>query len=95
MFTGRGCGTTRDVNFFRPTSVDIYSFDHLLIQCCIYRRNGGDTEVDVNDVSHTLQNVIRARKAEDTWQVDCFGEVSDISRPPRQPDEVRGFSSAL
>ncbi|KAJ7827101.1 hypothetical protein B0H13DRAFT_2439813 [Mycena leptocephala] len=69
VFTGRGCGTTRDVNFFRPT-------------------NGGDTEVDVNDVSHTLQNVIRARKAEDTWQVDCFGEVSDISRPPRQPDEA-------
>ncbi|KAJ7670709.1 hypothetical protein DFH06DRAFT_1468485 [Mycena polygramma] len=63
VFTGRGCGTTRDVNFFRPTS-------------------GGDTEVDVNDVSHALQKVIEARKIEDTWQVDCFGEVSIVSRPP-------------
>ncbi|KAJ7648948.1 hypothetical protein DFH06DRAFT_1300213, partial [Mycena polygramma] len=60
---GRGCGTTRDVNFFRPT-------------------RGGDTEVDVNDVSHALQRVIAARKIEDTWQVDCFGEVSIVSRPP-------------
>ncbi|KAJ7021307.1 hypothetical protein C8F04DRAFT_1141408 [Mycena alexandri] len=63
VFTGRGCGTTRDVNFFRPA-------------------NGGDTEVDVNDVSHALQKVTETRKAEDTWQVDCFGEVSAISRPP-------------
>ncbi|KAJ7728334.1 hypothetical protein B0H16DRAFT_242968 [Mycena metata] len=63
VFTGRGCGTTRDVNFFRPT-------------------HGGDTEVDINDVSHALQKVIETRKAEDTWQVDCFGEVSAISRPP-------------
>ncbi|KAJ7155126.1 hypothetical protein C8R46DRAFT_436742 [Mycena filopes] len=63
VFTGRGCGTTRDVNFFRPT-------------------NGGDTEIDVNDVSHALQKVIDTRTAEDTWQVDCFGEVSAIARPP-------------
>ncbi|KAJ6599762.1 hypothetical protein DFH09DRAFT_626274 [Mycena vulgaris] len=63
VFTGRGCGTSRDVNFFRPTS-------------------GGDTEVDVNDVSHALQKVITARKAEDTWQVDTFGEVSAVARPP-------------
>ncbi|KAJ6568826.1 hypothetical protein B0H19DRAFT_687778 [Mycena capillaripes] len=69
VFTGRGCGTTRDVNFFRPT-------------------NGGDTEVDVNDVSHSLQKVILARQAEDTWQIDCFGDVSAISGPPRAPDEA-------
>lgn len=63
VFTGRGCGTARDVNFFRPT-------------------NGGDTEVDVNDVSHALEKVTIARKLEDTWQVDSFGEVSAVSRPP-------------
>ncbi|KAJ6627692.1 hypothetical protein B0H10DRAFT_1905503 [Mycena sp. CBHHK59/15] len=63
VFTGRGCGSTRDVNFFRPT-------------------NGGDTEVDVNDVSYALQKVINARKLEDTWQVDSFGEVAAIVRPP-------------
>ncbi|KAJ7484167.1 hypothetical protein FB451DRAFT_1169243 [Mycena latifolia] len=63
VFTGRGCGTSRDVNFFRPT-------------------NGGDTEVDVNDVSHALQKVITIRKAEDTWQVDTFGDVSAVARPP-------------
>ncbi|KAF7335602.1 putative bifunctional E2/E3 enzyme [Mycena venus] len=69
VFTGRGCGTTRDVNFFRPM-------------------NGGDTEVDVNDVSHAQQKIIQARVAEDTWQVDCFGQVTDISRPVRAPDEA-------
>ncbi|KAJ7446553.1 hypothetical protein FB451DRAFT_1412223 [Mycena latifolia] len=63
VFTGRGCGTARDVNFFRPA-------------------NGGDTEVDVNDISHALEKVIIARKLEDTWQVDSFGEVSAVSRPP-------------
>ncbi|KAJ7148093.1 hypothetical protein C8R43DRAFT_1108121 [Mycena crocata] len=63
VFTGRGCGTSRDVNFFRPTK-------------------GGDTEVDVNDVSHALQNVIKGRTMEDTWQVDSFGGVSTIARPP-------------
>ncbi|KAJ6518100.1 hypothetical protein C8R47DRAFT_1086007, partial [Mycena vitilis] len=65
VFTGRGCGTARDVNFFRPT-------------------NGGDTEVDVNDISLALEKVILARKLEDTWQVDSFGEVSAISRPPEE-----------
>ncbi|KAJ7155009.1 hypothetical protein C8R46DRAFT_1226970 [Mycena filopes] len=64
VFTGRGCGTTRDVNF------------------SVLRSNGGDTEVDVNDVSHALQKVIEGRKVEDTWHVDCFGEVSAVSRPP-------------
>ncbi|KAJ7472963.1 hypothetical protein B0H11DRAFT_1345488 [Mycena galericulata] len=63
VFTGRGCGTSRDVNFFRPT-------------------RGGDTEVDVNDVSHGLQKVIKVREAEDTWQVDSFGQISAVSRPP-------------
>ncbi|KAJ7714801.1 hypothetical protein B0H16DRAFT_514129 [Mycena metata] len=63
IFTGRGCGTARDVNFFRPAS-------------------GGDTEVDVNDVSYALEKVTITRKLEDTWQVDSFGEVSAISRPP-------------
>jgi hypothetical protein len=48
--------------------------------------NGGDTEVDVNDVSHALEKVIAVRKIEDTWQVDSFGGVSALSRPP---DEVR------
>ncbi|KAJ7689505.1 hypothetical protein B0H14DRAFT_3051045, partial [Mycena olivaceomarginata] len=63
VFTGRGCGTSRDVNFFRPM-------------------NGGDAEVDVNDVGHALQQVIRTREAEDTWQVDSFSGVLNISRPP-------------
>ncbi|KAJ6451921.1 hypothetical protein C8R45DRAFT_1041477 [Mycena sanguinolenta] len=63
VFTGRGCGTSRDVNFFRPT-------------------HDGDTEVDVNDVGHALQKVITVREAEDTWQVDSFGGVVNISRPP-------------
>ncbi|KAJ6627690.1 hypothetical protein B0H10DRAFT_2210207 [Mycena sp. CBHHK59/15] len=71
VFTGRGCGTTRDVNFFRPT-------------------NGGDTEVDVNDVSYALEKVIPARKMKDTWQVDSFGEVSSSSR---LPDELAIIAS--
>ncbi|KAK0202192.1 hypothetical protein DFS33DRAFT_1060450 [Desarmillaria ectypa] len=63
VFTGRGCGSTRDVNFFRPS-------------------HGGDTEVDVNDVSHALQKVIAERQAEDTWQVDSFDGLSGTNRPP-------------
>ncbi|KAF8189626.1 hypothetical protein K438DRAFT_2019046 [Mycena galopus ATCC 62051] len=63
VFTGRGCGTSRDVNFFRPT-------------------HGGDTEVDVNDVGHALQKVIKMRESEDTWQVDRYDGVLNISRPP-------------
>ncbi|KAJ7636568.1 hypothetical protein FB45DRAFT_447877 [Roridomyces roridus] len=63
VFTGRGCGASRDVNFFRPT-------------------NGGDKEVNVNEVSHALQNVIKARQAEDTWQVDSFDGVVSLSRTP-------------
>jgi hypothetical protein len=42
--------------------------------------------VDVNDVSYSLEKVIQRRKAEDTWQVDSFGGVSDV--PTRTPDEV-------
>jgi tRNA U34 5-methylaminomethyl-2-thiouridine-forming methyltransferase MnmC len=42
--------------------------------------------VDVNDVSHALEQVIDQRKAEDTWQVDSFGGVS--AAPIRPPDEV-------
>jgi hypothetical protein len=34
-----------------------------------------DTEVDVNDVSYSLEKLIEQRKAEDTWQVDSFGGV--------------------
>ena len=52
-------------------------------------RSGGDTEVDVNDVSHALQRVIEERTAEDTWQVDSFGGVSVA--PTRPPDEVWRF----
>ncbi|KAK0457420.1 uncharacterized protein EV420DRAFT_1548064 [Desarmillaria tabescens] len=63
VFTGRGCGTTRDVNFFRPS-------------------HGGDTEVDVNDVSHALQKVIAERQAENTWQIDSFDGLSGTNRPP-------------
>lgn len=63
VFTGRGCGSTRDVNFFRPS-------------------HGGDTEVDVNDVSHALQKVITERQAENTWQVDSFDGLSGTNRPP-------------
>ncbi|KAK0187644.1 hypothetical protein F5146DRAFT_718651 [Armillaria mellea] len=63
VFTGRGCGSTRDVNFFRPS-------------------HGGDTEVDVNDVSHALQRVIAERQAENTWQVDSFDGLSGANRLP-------------
>ncbi|KAJ7472928.1 hypothetical protein B0H11DRAFT_1919124 [Mycena galericulata] len=67
VFTGRGCGTARDVNFFRPT-------------------NGGDTEVDVNDVSHSLEKIIIERRLEDTWHVDSFGAIEAGSKA-RPPDE--------
>jgi len=50
-------------------------------------RDGGDTEVDVNDVSLALEKVMDHRRAEDTWQVDSFGGVS--AAPTRPPDEVR------
>ncbi|KAK0243779.1 hypothetical protein EDD85DRAFT_173202 [Armillaria nabsnona] len=63
VFTGRGCGSTRDVNFFRPS-------------------HGGDTEVDVNDVSHALQKVIAERQADNTWQVDRFDGLSGTNRSP-------------
>jgi hypothetical protein len=53
-------------------------------------RSGGDTEVDVNDVSYSLEKIIPQRKAEDTWQVDSFGGTSDA--PIRPPDEVRPLS---
>ena len=49
-------------------------------------RSGGDTEVDINDVSYSLEKVIEQRWAEDTWRVDSFGGVS--AAPARPPDEV-------
>ncbi|KAF8148358.1 hypothetical protein K438DRAFT_1989266 [Mycena galopus ATCC 62051] len=70
VFTGRGCGTSRDVNFFRPTFPSRHG------------GHGGDTEVDVNDVGHALQKVIKMRESEDTWQVDRYDGVLNISRPP-------------
>lgn len=90
MFTGRGCGTTRDVNFFRPTYVAVSQFDITEWLTRVLYRNGGDTPVDVNDVSHALQSVILARKSEDTWQIDCFGGFS--AAPIRPPDEVCLFT---
>jgi hypothetical protein len=51
-----------------------------------YPRNGGDTEVDVNDVAHSLEKVVPTRKAEDTWQLDSFSGDSIVSNRP--PDEV-------
>jgi len=47
---------------------------------------GGDTAVDVNDVSYSLEKVIERRRAENTWQIDTFGGVS--AAPIRPPDEV-------
>lgn len=63
----------------------------LLRQSCLAKdlyRNGGDTEVDVNDVSHKLNKVIPARLAEDTWQIDNFDGTVAANRPP---DEVFSF----
>ena len=91
MFTGRGCGTTRDVNFFRPTYGPCLVCVRLTDSVCCFR-NGGDTAVDVNDVSYSLEKVIEQRRAEDTWNVDSFGGVS--AAPTRPPDEVRSFSSS-
>ena len=90
VFTGRGCGTTRDVNFFRPTYGPYLVCVRLTDLVCF--RSGGDTEVDVNDVSYSLVTVIEQRRAEDTWNVDSFGGVSVV--PTRPPDEVRSFSSS-
>jgi hypothetical protein len=50
------------------------------------RRNGGDTEVDVNDVSALLEPIIVQRKAEKTWDVDEFGRIAALAR---EPDEVK------
>ncbi|KAJ7230547.1 hypothetical protein GGX14DRAFT_583780 [Mycena pura] len=66
VFTGRGCGSTRDVNFFRPM-------------------NGGDTEVDVNDVGALLEPISVQRKAEKTWEIDEFGRIAALAR---EPDEA-------
>lgn len=53
-----------------------------------FYRHGGDTEVDVNDVSHSLEKVIPAREMEGTWQVDSFGAIKALAR---LPDEVSLF----
>ena len=86
VFTGRGCGTTRDVNFFRPTYGPCLICGCLTDLVCSFR-SGGDTEVDINDVSYSLEKVIEQRWAEDTWLVDSFGGVS--AAPTRPPDEVQ------
>jgi hypothetical protein len=91
VFTGRvcvGCDSIRDVNFFRPTYGPCVVRGLLTDLVCSFR-GGGDTEVDVNDVSYSLEKVIEQRKAEDTWQVDSFGGVS--AAPIRPPEEVRFF----
>ena len=88
VFTGRGCGTTRDVNFFRPTYDPCIVCVRLVDPLCSFR-SGGDTEVDVNDVSYSLEKVVEQRKVEDTWQVDSFGGVS--AAPIGPPDEVQSF----
>jgi len=92
VFTGRGCACdmTLDVNFFRPT------YGPCLVCGCltdvVYSfRSGGDTHVDVNDVSYSLEKVIPQRKAEDTWQVDSF--EGSLAAPTRPPVEVRSFSN--
>jgi len=64
-------------------------FFYLTKLMCVFPRSGGDTEVDVNDVSYSLEKVIEQRKAEDTWQIDTFGGVS--AAPIRPPDEVWPF----
>ena len=48
--------------------------------------------MDVNDVSYALQRVIDERKAENTWQVDCFGGVEGPIQPP---DEVLDYHSQV
>jgi hypothetical protein len=70
------------VNFFRPVYVSFVSFRVALN----IRSNGGDTEVDVNDVSALLEPIIIQRKAEKTWDVDEFGRIAALAR---EPDEVK------
>lgn len=65
-----------------PSNVRRCALTLLFFSLNTHRRNGGDTEVDVNDVSHALEKVTIARQLEDTWQVDAFGEISAVSRPP-------------
>ena len=75
------------MNFFRPTYGPCLVYGRLADLVCF--RSGGDTEVDVNDVSYSLEKVIEQRRAEDTWDVDSPGGVSVA--PTRPPDEVRSF----
>jgi hypothetical protein len=56
-------------------------------------RNGGDTEVDVNDVGASLEKVIPARKSEDTWQVDSYDGASALVRPPDEVSHLSGANS--
>ncbi|KAG6918191.1 hypothetical protein DXG01_015979 [Tephrocybe rancida] len=51
VFTGRGCGTTRDVNFFRPlsggdTEVDVNDVEHALQKVIVARKVEDTWEVD-------------------------------------------------
>lgn len=66
-----------------PTNVSGYNptFGSLLNN----DRNGGDTEVDVNDVGALLEPIIIQRKAEKTWEIDEFGRIAALAR---EPDEV-------
>jgi hypothetical protein len=73
------------VNFYRPT-YGLRLVCVRLTELASSFRAGGDTEVDVNDVSYSLEQIIPQRKAENTWQVDSFGGVSDA--PIHPPDEV-------
>ena len=88
LFTGKGCETARDVNFFRPVYV---SFVRFRIALNIHR-NGGNTEVDVNDVSALLEPVIAQRKAEKTWDVDEFRRIAALAR---EPDKVKSHYFVL
>ncbi|KAG6883816.1 hypothetical protein C0992_007713 [Termitomyces sp. T32_za158] len=63
----------------------MFSFFCGLLSLTYFISGGGDTEVDVNDVEYALQKVIPARKAEDTWVVDCYG---GIPAKIRAPDEA-------
>ncbi|KAJ7106228.1 hypothetical protein C8R44DRAFT_805910 [Mycena epipterygia] len=53
VFTGRGCGTTRDVNFFRPTNggdteVDVNDASHALLKVITARKAEDTWQVDTS-----------------------------------------------
>ncbi|SJL07961.1 uncharacterized protein ARMOST_11319 [Armillaria ostoyae] len=100
VFTGRGCGSTRDVNFFRPshggdTEVDVNDVGHALQKVIAERQAENTWQVDSFDgLSGTNRPPDEARAIVLCLDLsNSMNERSGVSRPGKQSEGPPGKSA--